>query len=403
VVRKQTERGLLARDIDEDSRSATPLELFYDLIFVVAIASLATSFHHAYANNHIENGIVSYVVVFLAIWWAWNQYSWFASSFGNNSPRFRLATLWQMVGALVLAAGVEKAFNGEFTIVVIGYVIIRLSSIYLWYIVAKDNPKFKVTGMRYAIGILICQVGWVTQNFFEFSYFIFIGLWFVEFMVPYFAESHTQTHFHSEHIEERLGLLTIIVLGESILASTNSFKSLINHFSYDVLLVSIGCLLTLFGIWWLYFNSSIEHYIRDKTVAFQWGYGHFLIFSSAAAIGALVGVNVDVLTDHGSIAIETANFGFSVAVAIYLFGLWFCQERLIGKGHLQSYLMLMVASGALLLGLLPHTIMTIGLLIVATVIYRQYRGGPGNPGSVNGPEISSLPGTPNGNSRKTRK
>jgi len=373
MVNKQIERELLGRDINEKSRSATPLELFYDLIFVVAIANLAAAFHHDYVNNHIGHGIISFVVVFFAIWWAWSQYTWFASSFDNNSSRFRLATLWQMVGALVLAAGVEEAFNGEFTIVVIGYVIIRFSSIYLWYKVAKDNPKFKVTGTRYAIGIFLCQIGWITQNFFEFSYFIFAGLWFFEFLVPYYAESHTQTQFHSEHIEERLGLLTIIVLGESILASANSFKSLVNHFSYDILFVSIGCLLTLFGIWWLYFNNSVEHYLRDKVVAFQWGYGHFIIFSSTAAIGALVSVNVDVLTDHGSITVEVANFGFAAAVALYLFGLWFCQERLLGKGNLQSYLILIVASGALLLGLLPHTIMTVGLLIVATVVYRQYR------------------------------
>ncbi|MEE9351962.1 MAG: low temperature requirement protein A [Thiotrichaceae bacterium] len=106
-------KRLLGRDIEEEGRTATPLELFYDLIFVVAIANLAAAFHHDYANNHISHGVINFFMVFLAIWWAWNQYTWFASSFDNDSPRFRLATLWQMVGALVLAAGVEKAFNGE--------------------------------------------------------------------------------------------------------------------------------------------------------------------------------------------------------------------------------------------------------------------------------------------------
>ncbi len=365
-------QGLLSRNTEEEGRTATPLELFYDLIFVVAIANLAAAFHHDYANNHIGHGVIYFCIVFLAIWWAWNQYTWFASSFDNDSARFRLATLWQMVGALVLAAGVEKAFNGEFIIVIVGYVIIRSSSIYLWFRVAKDNPKFRTTGMRYAIGILLCQIGWIAQNFFEFSYFIFIGLWVAEFSVPVYAESHSQTDFHPEHIEERLGLLTIIVLGESILASTNSFKALIEHFSYDVLFVSIGCLLTLFGIWWLYFSSSIEHHVRRKAVAFQWGYGHFIIFGSAAAIGALISVNVDILTDHGSIEIGVANMGFAVAVATFLFGLWFSKERLVGEGNLQSYLMLATAAGVLVLGLLPHTIMTTGLLIVTTVIYRQY-------------------------------
>ena len=365
--------GLKVRDINEKNRTATPLELFYDLIFVVAIAHVAAAFHHDFAHNHISHGVISFFTVFLFIWWAWNQYTWFASSFDNNSVRFRLATMWQMVGALVIAAGVNKAFNADFTVVIIGYVIIRSSVIWLWLKVASDNPKLKTTGRRYAVGILLCQVGWVTQNFFEFSYFIFAALLLAEFIVPYYAESHTQTHFHSEHIEERFGLLTIIVLGESVLASTNSFITLIEHFSYDVLFVSIGCLFTLFGIWWLYFNNSVEHELRNKNFAFQWGYGHYIIFGSAAAIGALVSVNVDVLTNHASIEIGVANFGFSVAVALYLLGLWFCQEKILAKDTFQSYFLLLVATCALALGLLPYTVFTIGLLIIATVIYRQYK------------------------------
>lgn len=371
-------RLLKGRDIHEENRSATSLELFYDLIFVVAIANLATAFHHDFAHNHIAHGVESFIIVFLAIWWAWNQYTWFASSFDNNSVSFRLVTLWQMVGALVIAAGVESATKGELGILIIGYVIIRSSSVYLWLKVAADNEHLKTTAKRYAYGILLCQIGWVTQYFFEFSYYILFALWIAEFSVPYFAESHTQTSFHAEHIEERLGLLTIIVLGESILASTNSIVTLFEHFSFDVLLVSIGCLLTLFGIWWLYFNTSIEHALRDKNVAFQWGYGHFIIFGSAAAIGALVSVNVDVLTGHASITIGVANLGFAVSVAVYLFGLWFSQERFVAQNKMQSYFMLAIAAGVMLLGLLPHSVFTIGLFIVVAVIYRQYHPANGS-------------------------
>lgn len=94
-------------------------------------------------------------MVFFIIWWAWNQYTWFASSFDNNSVRFRLATMWQMVGALIIAAGVNNAFNFDFTVVTIGYVIIRSSAVWLWLRVASENSKLKTTGRRYAIGI--CQ------------------------------------------------------------------------------------------------------------------------------------------------------------------------------------------------------------------------------------------------------
>ena len=70
-----------------------------------------------------------------------------------------------MIGALVLAAGVDNAFNSDFTIVIIGYVIIRSSAIWLWFRVSLDNPKLKTTGRRYAVGILLCQAAWITQLF----------------------------------------------------------------------------------------------------------------------------------------------------------------------------------------------------------------------------------------------
>ncbi len=79
------------------------------------------------------------------------------------------------------------------------------------------------------------------------------------------------------------------------------------------------------------------------------------------------------IAGHGSIELSVANIDFAVAVSLYLLGIWFSQERIIAKGDLQSYFMLAVAAGVLVLERLPHTIATTGLLIVANVIYRQYR------------------------------
>jgi len=368
---KNINTALKARNTEEENRAATMLELFYDLIFVVAIANVAAEFHHAVANDHIGHGIISFVMIFTSIWWAWNQYTWFASAFDNGSSRFRLVTMWQMVGALLIAAGVEKGFHNDFTIIVIGYVVIRLSSIYLWLRVASHNPELKVTAKRYAIGILLCQVGWIGQLFFEFSYIVFVLLWIAEFTVPYYAESHTTSSFHKEHIEERFSLLTIIVLGESILASVYSLNKIIEHFSIDLLMVAIGCLLTIFGIWWLYFNNSVEHRLNEPKVAFQWGYGHLIIFAATAAIGALISVNVDVITDHAKITIETANLAFAISVAVLLFGLWFCQERIVSRN--KSLFFLLIAGLVVGLGFLPYSVFTIGVLIVLTAIFRQYK------------------------------
>jgi low temperature requirement protein LtrA len=308
------------------------------------------------------------MMIFTAIWWAWNQYTWFASSFDNNSVKFRIFTLVQMIGALIIAAGVKLAFEGNFSIIILGYVVIRIPAVLMWFNVARDNPHLKVTAIRYAVGILLAQVAWVTQSFFTFSYIVFILLWLLEFAVPYYAESHTVSSFHAEHIEERFGLLLIIVLGESILASTQGFITLTEHFSYDILGVTLGAIVTLFGLWWLYFNNSVEHLLEEKNIAFMWGYVHSITFASAAAIGALVSVNIDVLTAHASITLMTANVGFAIAVAIYLASIWLTQERILSN----SYLLLLVAGLTMLLGFLPHSIVSISILIIATVTYRQY-------------------------------
>ena len=362
---------LVARDKQEKNRSATMLELFYDLIFVVAIASVAAQFHHAVSNDHITHGVISYIIIFGAIWWAWSQYTWFASAFDNGSTGFKLVTLWQMIGALIIAVGVEKAFNGAMTIIVVGYVIIRLSAIYLWIKVALDNPKFKITAIRYIIGITICQLGWIGMLFIDKSYVVIALLFLLEFFIPYYAESHTTTHYHPEHIEERFNLLTIIVLGESILASVYAMNKLFEHFSVNLLLVAIGCIFTLFSVWWLYFNYSIEHKLETNNTTFQWGYGHVIIFSATAAIGALVSTNVDVLTHHATVSIEYANLAFSCAVSLLFFGLWFCLERIISNN--KSLLFLFIAVLIIALGFLPHSIFSIGILIVVTAIYRQYK------------------------------
>ena len=68
-------KAMQARDIQEHHRAATPLELLFDLVFVVAIAAAASQLHHAIAAHHIASGLFSFAVAFFAIWWAWMNYS----------------------------------------------------------------------------------------------------------------------------------------------------------------------------------------------------------------------------------------------------------------------------------------------------------------------------------------
>src|SRR5512132_623546 len=106
-------RPMVARPTDEAHRSATVLELFFDLCFVVAVAQAAAALHHQVSVDHVGNGVVGYVTLFFAIWWAWMNFTWFASAYDTDDVAYRLTTLVQISGALILAAGVPDAMAGS--------------------------------------------------------------------------------------------------------------------------------------------------------------------------------------------------------------------------------------------------------------------------------------------------
>ena len=105
-------RPMSGRDPEEAHRSATPLELFFDLCFVVAVAAAAATLHHDLAHGHLS-GLAGYAMVFFAIWWAWVNYSWFASAYDTDDVIFRLLTFVVMTGVLVVAAGTPQAAGEE--------------------------------------------------------------------------------------------------------------------------------------------------------------------------------------------------------------------------------------------------------------------------------------------------
>ena len=118
--------GAVVRDPDEQHRTSTPLELFFDLCFVVAVAQASAALHHELVAGHVGDGVVGFLMGFFAVWWAWMNFTWFASAHDADDVPYRLLTLLQMAGALVLrrrrAAAVE---DQVFTLGVTGYLIMR--------------------------------------------------------------------------------------------------------------------------------------------------------------------------------------------------------------------------------------------------------------------------------------
>jgi len=181
---------IIARDVKELHRATTPLELFYDLIYFVAIASLAVELHHAISGlHHVDYSIWMYIFIFFLIWWPWNSYTWFASGYDTNDAQFRLASFAQMIGVIIIAVGVEPAFsNNNFLTMMVGYVIMRIPYILMWLKVAHDDEHFRPVALRYAFGGLIVQLAWSLSVLYFPSWYWFIGLVLLEVLVPFLAE-----------------------------------------------------------------------------------------------------------------------------------------------------------------------------------------------------------------------
>ena len=103
------------------------MELLFDLVFVVAIASNSVQLHHAITEHHAGAGILGYTMTWFAIWWAWVGFTWFASAYDNDDALYRLLAFVIMTGSLMLAASVPDLFaDGQSPLAVAGYAVMRL-------------------------------------------------------------------------------------------------------------------------------------------------------------------------------------------------------------------------------------------------------------------------------------
>ena len=154
-------RPMVARNTEEPHRASTPLELLFDLCFVVAVSQAARELNDTLSRDHFSTGLVGYVTVFFAIWWAWVNFTWFASAYDTDDAAYRLLTFVQIVGVLILAAGVPAAFvHSDFTVMTIGYVVMRVALVTQWLRAAAGDPSpsGRSAARRYAAAVTAVQV-----------------------------------------------------------------------------------------------------------------------------------------------------------------------------------------------------------------------------------------------------
>ncbi|MFC6152583.1 low temperature requirement protein A [Nocardioides yefusunii] len=373
-------RPMSPRDPHEDGRVASSLELFFDLVFVVAVSTAASELHHQLADGHVLDGVVSYLMVFFSIWWAWMNFTWFATAFDTDDWLYRVTTFVQMAGVLVLAAGIHPAFtDGDLRIVVIGYVVMRLAMVSQWLRAARQSPAHARTARAYAVGITACQVLWGASLLLDgtVATVAVVVLIACETAVPAVAERFEVTPRHPHHITERYNLFTLIVLGESLLASSNAFYGALHGAAdvTDLVLMASLVLVATAAMWWIYFWPAHHRCVHDLRSSFRYGYGHFFVLAAAAAFSAGVEVEIGRLVataegDHAVLHVMSAveaSFTVTVPIALFLLTTWWLAIRAQAPRSVNVALPL-AAVVVLLDPLVPVPVVVVAVVLVAVVV-----------------------------------
>lgn len=338
---------MTGRDPHEEHRGATPLELLFDLTFVVAFSLVGDQMAHLVAEGHVGNAILGFVFVMFAVCWAWINFTWFASAFDTDDWFFRVMTMVQMVGVLVLSLGIAPIFHSidegrhlDNGVLVAGYVVMRVAMVAQWLRVAVQDPVHRRTGLTYAIAIGVAQIGWVIVAVLDLPLSTVLVvlplLYAMELGGPILAERRTTaTPWHAHHIAERYGLLVIIALGEGVLGTIAAMAAVVDHVGWSmeaVLVVVAGTGLT-FGMWWAYFALPSGELLHDRRArSWTWGYGHILLFAAIAAVGA--GLHVAAYVVEGEATIGVVGAVLAVAIPVLVFTVVFDALAVVLLGRL---------------------------------------------------------------------
>jgi low temperature requirement protein LtrA len=339
---------MTGRDPNEGGRASTPLELLFDLTFVVAVGQAANLLAHSVFEGHAGPGLIAFTIAVFAIVWAWINFSWFASAFDTDDWVFRVVTMVQMVGVCIAALGLPNLFHSieegghvDNRVLVIGYVIMRLAMVSQWLRAARQSPAYRRSCLAYAKWVTAAQVGWVALAIANLALvptlIAIVLLNLIEGYGPWRAEHLPGggTPWHAHHIAERYALFAIIALGEGVVgtvAALSSIEEEAGGITADVLVVGAAGIALTFGMWWTYFtvaSGDVLHAHRER--GFVWGYGQMLVFGSIIATGAGLHVAALRLEDESHISALGAVLSVAVPVGCYLVSVVAVYWLLVGE------------------------------------------------------------------------
>ncbi|NKY50142.1 low temperature requirement protein A [Nocardia vermiculata] len=358
---------MIGRDPGERGRVSSPLELLFDLTFVVAVGTAASYLAEMIGAGHPGKAVIAFVLAMFAIVNAWISFSWFASAFATDDWLYRVLTMLQMIGVVIFALGIPPLFHSveegdhiELRIIVVGYVVMRIAMVAQWWRAARESPSFRHVGYANIRWVVIAQIGWVVLGFVRLPVAVvgvgFVALAALEMLLPVLTQGRASgTPWHPHHVAERYSLFAIIVLGEGVVGTIASSGDLLGgadgtEWTFDAVAIVIAGVGLTFGMWWVYFTTPYGEILeRRRNRGYLFGYGHIPLYMGIAGAGAGLHVAGLQLEHHSGISAVAVVASLAVPVGVYLLMIYLLHTLMLSATDSLHLLLITVTAVVLVL------------------------------------------------------
>ena len=365
VIRRLSEPPRLRTLGEDETRRSTWLELFFDLVFVVAVAQLGQQL----SQDVSAEGLFRFLAFLVPVWWAWMGFTFYANRFDTDDLPYRLLVFVAMLGVAALATTLPAAFAGASRGFVLSYVFVRLVLLVLYARAIRHVDEGRAIAVFYFAAFSAAVVVWLASLLFPAPerYWVWVLALAIELPAPIVGWRLIPSGpVDPRHAPERLGLLTIIVLGESVFAVVLGVTDV--TWSSEALLAALGGFVCAAAFWWIYFEFVNPEYAfaalrrRGRILrGLVFVYSNFPVIAGLAALG--IGVKLTVLAAGGETAYDESGWLLCAGLALSMLGLA-AVELVMPPYWLATDFWLRVATAVLALALIPFASVLSPLVIV---------------------------------------
>ncbi|MDX2163775.1 MAG: low temperature requirement protein A [bacterium] len=269
-----------------EHRRVTWLELFYDLVYVATVVQLG----NLLSDNVSVVGFLQFAGLFVTIWWSWTGITFYMNRFISDDILHRLLMFTQIFAIALAALSIEGAFGALSAQFALAYAVIRLILTLLYIRAGAYNPQIRPLTRQFTTVFAIGTALFVVSAFVPqpFTFMLWAAAIVLEFSAPLFGAFRRNVAEvfppHDEHMTERFGIFTLIVLGEAFLKVISEEAGL--TFGWEQFLFSLFGMIVLYALWWLYFDDVAEADFSDQVRAkFTWIYSHLPLQMAMTAFG----------------------------------------------------------------------------------------------------------------------